>query len=91
MKSLDLVGVTFVNGLLGRGILNNVVNLQFGTYLFTVDEATQKVDADLAVSCRLRMDRATAAQLYQSLGELLQSVEQREAEPEIDVPGAALQ
>lgn len=74
MKPADTVGVTFVNALIGRGILNNVVNLQFGTFLFTPDENSQQVEPDLAVSCRLRMDRSCAQQLYESLGELLASV-----------------
>lgn len=78
MKSVDTVGVTFVNAVLGRGILNNIVNIQFGTYLFSPNEATQEVELDPAVSCRLRMDRRCAQQLYESLGELLAAVAQEE-------------
>lgn len=82
MKPVDNVGVTFVNAVVGRGILNNIVNIQFGTFLFNPDENTQKVELDPAVSCRLRMDRLCAQQLYDSLGELLASVAQEEASAE---------
>lgn len=79
MKALDNVGVTFVSTLLGRGILNNVVNMTFGTLLFTPDDE-DKVDPDLVVSARLRMDKACARQVYEALGELLSKIEQSEAE-----------
>ena len=73
-KSIDSVGVTFVNLVTGRGALNNVVNIQFGTYLFTANEEEQKVEPDLVTSCRLRMDYACAHQLYESLGNLLDGI-----------------
>ena len=78
MDSVDNVGVTFVNTVIGRGILNNVVNLQFGTLLFNPNTHAQGVEFDLAVSCRLRMDRQCAQLLYESLGELLSNVAQEE-------------
>ena len=37
MKSDD-VGVTFVNAVLGRGMLNGIVNLQFGVLNFDARE-----------------------------------------------------
>lgn len=77
MKAVDNVGVTFVNAIIGRGTLNNVVNIQFGTYLFTPGE--EKVEPDLAVSCRLRMDRACAVQLYETLGSLIETIAREEA------------
>lgn len=86
MKSVDNVGVTFVNTIIGRGIMNNVVNLQFGTFQFSPDEVTNTVDTDLAVSCRLRMDIMCAVQLYETLGGLLQAVKQAEADA-VSVPG----
>ena len=86
MKSVDNVGVTFVNTVVGRGIMNNVVNLQFGTFQFSPDEASSSVDSDLAVSCRLRMDVMCAVQLYETLGGLLAAVKQAEAEAD-PVPG----
>jgi len=75
MKSTDNVGVTFVNLVLGRGILNGVVNLQFGTWLFGSKEGSDGVDPEPAVSCRLRMDVACAKALHEALGELLASIE----------------
>lgn len=70
MRAADSVGVTFVNGLLGRGLMNGVVNLQFGTYQFTPTD--KAIDPDLAVSCRLRMDVECAKQLHEALGALLE-------------------
>lgn len=78
---MDETGVTFVNGLLGRGVFNGNVNLTFGTYLFTPqgDETSLSIDPDMVVSARLRMDIAAARQLYASLGELLDSVNHESA------------
>lgn len=74
----DNIGVTFVNLLLGRGILNNVVNLTFGTFNFTPDTGQENgVDIDPVVSARLRMDVACARQLHQTLGELLESIDSK--------------
>jgi hypothetical protein len=77
-KSLDNVGVTFVNVLTGRGTLNNVVNLQFGTYQFDSNDDEGKVEPALATSCRLRMDYMCAQQLYESLGQLLKGIAQEQ-------------
>lgn len=79
MKSVDNVGITFINVVLGSGALNNVVNVQFGTYQFDADTEAQKVDPALAVSCRLRMDYMCAKQLHESLGRLVQSIEAEQA------------
>ena len=70
LQSLDTVGVQFVNVLLGRGVINGVVNLQFGTYQFTPVDDTQ-IAPDVVVSCRLRMDLECAQQLHTQLGVLL--------------------
>lgn len=88
MKVMDNVGVVFVNAVTGRGILNNVVNLQFGTYLFSPDANSEKVDPDLVVSCRLRMDRTCAQQLHEALGELLERINAMETTPEPEAPAA---
>lgn len=80
MKPMDNVGVTFVNALVGRGTLNNVVNLQFGTFQFTPSDDGTTVNPEMAVSCRLRMDRTCAQQLYEQLGVLLESIEKSEHE-----------
>lgn len=83
VKCLDNVGVQFVDMLVGRGVINNVVNLQFGTYQFTpVDDL---VSPDVAVSCRLRMDVACARQLCEQLTELLAAIPQQAA-PEGERP-----
>ena len=74
MKSVDNVGVTFVNAVLGRGILNNVVNVQLGAYQFTADDESKAVTPDLVTACRLRMDKVCAQQLHASLGELLELI-----------------
>lgn len=75
MKSIDQTGVTFVNLVLGRGILNGVVNVQLGTWLFGSKESGDGVDPEPTVSCRLRMDVACAKALRDNLTELLLAVE----------------
>lgn len=74
MKTIDNTGVTFVNVVLGRGILNGVVNVQLGTWMFAGKE-DGSVDPDVAVSCRLRMDVTCAKALRDQLTELLLAVE----------------
>lgn len=74
MKTIDQTGVTFVNQVLGRGVLNGVVNVQLGTWLFSGKE-DGSVDPELAVSCRLRMDVVCAKALRDNLTELLLAVE----------------
>jgi hypothetical protein len=73
MKTIDNSGVTFVNLVLGRGVLNSVVNVQFGTWLFGGKE-DGSVDPEPTVSCRLRMDVACAESLRDALTELLQQI-----------------
>ena len=75
MKAADDTGVTFVNVVLGRGMLNNVVNLQFGVFQFSENEETGKIEPDIVINCRLRMDRMCAQQLYTQLGELFEQIE----------------
>jgi len=82
MKSTDSVGVTFVNTVLGQGVLNGNVNLSFGQLLFTPDADTGRIDPDLVVALRLRMDIVCAKQLRDNLTNLLEKVEQAE------IPGA---
>lgn len=73
MKSMDAVGVTFVNTVVGRGIFNGVVNISFGTFNFTPTE--KNVDADPVIACRLRMDVMCAKQLRDALSDLIDAVE----------------
>lgn len=78
MKNSDNVGVTFVNAVVSRGILNNVINLSFSTYNFT--PADEAVDPDPTISCRLRMDKVCAYQLRQVLNDLISLIEEKEKE-----------
>ena len=84
MKSADNLGVIFVNTVVGRGILNGVINLSFGVFNFTPDEKGQ-IDADPAINCRLRMDKICATQLRDSMSELLAAIEKAEQSPTVGV------
>jgi hypothetical protein len=80
MRSVDEVGVTFVNTVIGRGSLNGIINLQLGVFQFSPNnEDQEKVDVDHVVACRLRMDRMCAKNLYETLGDLLGKIEKAEA------------
>ena len=61
----------FVNQVVGTGNLNQVVNITFGTALFTPRQDGGDIDVDMVVSARLRMDVACATQLRDSLNALL--------------------
>jgi hypothetical protein len=74
MRDSDSVGVTFVNTVIGRGSLNEVINLAFSTFNFTPNDNGQ-VDADPVISCRLRMDKICATQLRDVMNELLAMME----------------
>lgn len=78
MKSMDSVGVTFVNAVVGSGTLNGVVNLQFGTFQFDPSQDDTKISEELTVSLRLRMDVTCAAQLLETLSHLLGTLKQNE-------------
>lgn len=84
MKSADNLGVIFVNTVVGRGILNGVINLSFGVFNFTPDENGQ-IDADPAINCRLRMDKICATQLRDSMSELLAAIEKAEQSSTVGV------
>lgn len=78
MKSADNVGVTFVNTVVGRGILNGVVNLSFAVLNFTPEDNSNSVDPDPTINCRLRMDKMCAKQLRDVLNDLLDMVDKAE-------------
>ena len=78
MKSNDTVGVTFVNAVVGRGILSGVINVQLGVLAFDADK-DGKVSNDLSVACRLRMDVKCAEDLRDSLDALLKLVDEAKA------------
>ena len=61
----------FVNQVIGQGILNGVVNVTFGTFGFTPTN-DGKIDPDIVISARLRMDIACAQQLHAALGSILE-------------------
>ena len=75
MKSIDQTGLTFVNIIVGSGVLNGVVNLSFASLLFTPADDEKTVDPDPAINCRLRMDVMCARQLHETLGRLLGSID----------------
>ena len=75
MRSIDQVGITFVNMLVGRGVLNGVINLQFSSLLFSPSDDGMKIESDPVVSCRLRLDIPCARHVHQALGELLASID----------------
>ena len=77
MKSDDAVSVTFVNTVVGRGVLNGVINLSFSVFNFTPNDDGQ-VDIDPAIACRLRMDKQCAMQLRDVMNDLLAAIEQAE-------------
>ena len=72
MKPNDSVGVTFVNVVLASGTFNNVINVTLGVCLFTPDPENSKVDDDIVVASRLRMDPLCARQLRDALTKLLE-------------------
>lgn len=79
MKSSDGVSITFVNTVIGRGILNGVINLSLSAFNFTPTEDGH-VDIDPVVACRLRMDKVCATQIRDTLNDLLAAIEKAEAE-----------
>lgn len=82
MKDQDKVGITFVNTLIGRGILNGVANLSFAAFNFTpTDEG--KIEPDPVVVCRLRMDKVCLYQMQKALNELVEQIEQAEGHAEV--------
>lgn len=67
--------VTFVNGVLGGGILNGVVNLQLGVCLFDHVDDKGQVLANLTPAAYLRMDLLCAQTVRDYLNDILTKVE----------------
>lgn len=67
------VQTVFVNQLAGAGHLNGVVNITFVTAQFTPTH-DNKIDPDLVISARLRMDVFCAESLYAQLGLIIQQM-----------------
>ncbi len=81
MKTVDSVGVTFVNTVVGSGIFNNIINLAFGVCNFTpVDNGSGEmvIDPDVVIASRLRMDKMCAVQIRDILNNLIGQMEAAE-------------
>jgi hypothetical protein len=85
--TMDDVGVTFVNAVTNRGIFDNVININFATFLFTpsqertVDNGKKIVDIEpeLVMSLRLRMGEQCLRQLHQATTSLLELIDNHRA------------
>jgi hypothetical protein len=64
------VKTEFVNQVVGSGHLNGVVNLTLATANFTPN-ADGKIDLDLVIAARLRMDLFCAQQMHEALGQII--------------------
>ena len=73
IRDPNSVPVTFVNQVIGQGVLNGVINITFGTAQFT-PKGGDNVDVDMVVSSRLRMDVICAQRLYEGLGAMLKQL-----------------
>ena len=80
MRSIDAVGITFVNGVVGRGYWNGVINIQLGAFQFTVTKDASQVDTDLVVCSRLRMDIPAARELRDAISAQLEELERQRQE-----------
>lgn len=72
--------VTFVNTVINQGHFNAVVNVTLGTYNFT--PVSGKVEPDLVITSRLRMDLACAKQLRDALDAILTQATKQTGETE---------
>jgi|ERR1035437_3746491 hypothetical protein len=91
MKSVDNVGVTFINTVLGRGVINGVINLTLGVLLFTPDDEGKVIDPDIRVAARLRMDQVCARQLHETLGDLLALIDKSDVDEKLRLNGSSAQ
>jgi len=73
-RTIDSIGITYVNAVMSRGHFNSVVNISLGVITFDPNQ-DKGSDTDLVVACRLRMDEMCAMQLYDELGKVLQGME----------------
>ena len=80
MKSMDNVGVTFVNTVVNRGIFNGVINVSFAVLNFTPGDDNKTIEPDPVIAARLRMDKICARQLRDVLTDLLDMIEKAEHE-----------
>lgn len=79
MKSIDGVGITFANVVVGSGSLHGVVNVQLGAVVFeNTDDG--KVRGEIAECCRLRMDIPCAVALRDALTGVLEAIERAQTD-----------
>jgi hypothetical protein len=81
MKTIDSVGVQFVNTVVGSGILNGIINIAFGVCNFSpVDNGNGEIviDPDIVIASRLRMDKMCAVHTRDVLNNLIAQLEQAE-------------
>lgn len=64
------VSITYINQVVGCGHLNGVANITLAVARFTPN-ASGKVDPDLVIASRLRMDMPCLAQLHEQIGQIL--------------------
>lgn len=77
-KSQDPTGITFVNYVIGRGIVHNVINLTFGAYNFSPNDTDTTIELDPVIACRLRMDRSCFSQLRDACNQLWEQIQVEE-------------
>lgn len=65
------VPIAFANQLVGSGYLNGVVNLTLAAAHFTPQD-DGKINPDLVITARLRMDLFCAQQLHEHLGRIIE-------------------
>ena len=70
-RTQDDVGCVFVTRVMGSGHLNGVINVTLGTYNFTPSRSADRIEPDLVVSCRLRLDIAAATELRDAIDKAL--------------------
>ena len=88
MKSIDDVGITFANVVVGSGSLHGVVNVQLGVVVFENTE-DGKVRGDVVECCRLRMDVPCAVALRDALNGVLDSIARSQADALLGAAPAA--
>lgn len=69
MKSVN-DNIIFANSIVGFGAMNGNVNLSLGAYLFSPSDDGKKIEPDLAIVGRIRMDEPCARQLLKNLLDL---------------------
>lgn len=75
MKSVDSVGITFANLVLGRGINNGVVNITLGAYEFNPEDDGKTIDPSPVIVCRLRTDMPFLRTLHKVVGDMLNAID----------------